>query len=305
MTDLHQSKEWADFLTSQGWLVEDLDGAKAYIRKLPLYGSVVKIQRPQIIPPIKTIDKIAQKYRALFVKLEPEISKQKFPDEEQLEGFELDKAPNLPTKTLVLELSKSKKELWKALSRDTRRDIEEAKNHQISITCYQAGDRNFGQALNDFFQLHSETGHRQGFWTPNFRQLKTKIEVFGKNAILFLAYPKPYPPNPKPLAGALILIHDATAYYHHTATSITGRRLQATYLMMWRIIQKTKDLELRALDLGSIYDTRYHRATKSWRSFGVFKTKWSKHEVEYPMPLIKYYHPAVKLIFRLDSLLFN
>lgn len=303
MVDLHQSKEWADFLTSQGWMVEDLDGAKAYIRKLPLYGSVIKIQRPQIIPPIKTIDKIAQKHHALFVKLEPDVSNKQ--QKLSHEGFELDKAPNLPTKTLILELSKSKKELWKVLSKDTRHDIEEAKNHQISITYYQAGDRNFSQALNDFFQLHSETGHRQGFWTPNFRQLKTKIEVFGKNAILFLAYPKTCPSNPKPLAGALILIHGATAYYHHTATSITGRRLQATYLMMWKIIQKAKSLRLKALDLGSTYDPRYHRATKSWRSFSVFKTKWSKHEVEYPMPLIKYYHPAVKLILKLDSLLFN
>lgn len=303
MADLHQSKEWADFLTSQSWIVEDLDGAKAYIRKLPLYGSVIKIQRPQIVPPIKTIDKTAQKYHALFVKLEPDVSNKQ--QRLSSEGFELDKAPNLPTKTLVLELSKSKKELWKALSRDTRRDIEEAKNHQISITWYQAGDKNFGQALNDFSQLHSETGHRQGFWTPNFRQLKTKTEVFGKNAILFLAYPKPYPSNLKPLAGALILIHDATAYYHHTATSTAGRMLRATYLMMWRIIQKTKDLELKTLDLGSIYDTRYHRATKSWQKFSIFKKKWRGREVEYPPPLIKYYHPAVKLILGLDSLLFN
>lgn len=297
--DLRQSKEWARYLSSQGWQVEKLQIAdyrlQVYVRKIPLIGSVVKIQRPRIIPPVEAIDKIARKHRALFVKLEPlpTVSYKLL----TRHGFIRDSAPSLPTKTTVLPLTKSEDKLWKALSQDTRHDTKEAEKYQTSVISYQSGDRKFGRALESFSHLLSETGRRGGFWPPNFGQLKAKAEAFGKNAVLFLAYPKPYPPNLKPLAGALILIHGTTAYYHHTATSTTGRRLNASYFLMWRIIQNAKSSGLKALDLGSIYDPRYHKATKRWQNFSIFKKKWGGKEVEYPPPLIKYYSSLAKLLF--------
>lgn len=180
--------------------------------------------------------------------------------------------------------------------------------------------------LQEFHRLLKETSRRQGFWAPNFNQLKAKTKAFGKNAILFLAYPPssrqrrasegqalPSQPNNQitespnhPIAGALILLHDGIAYYHHAATSIAGRKLDATYLLMWEIIKflvtHSPSNPVTQLDLGGIYDHRYHKATKKWQNFSIFKQKWGGQEVEYPIPLIKYYHPVVKLVFKLGSL---
>ncbi len=160
---------------------------------------------------------------------------------------------------------------------------------------YKTGDKGFEQALNSFCQIQQETGHRQGIWTPTLDQLKEKFEAFGENSALLLTHQRP---DKLPLAGAVILIHKETAYYHHTATSLEGRKLNASYLLMWEIIKGVRDLKLKRLDLESVYDARYHKATKSWQKFSIFKKKWRGREVEYPPPLIKFYNPVIRLLFR-------
>lgn len=314
-TDLRQSKEWAEFLASQGWIVEEIDGTKVYIRKLPFCGSAIKIQRPPAIPPCETIDKIAKKHRAFFVKLEPSANSGSTINYQQLtiNNFEPDKAPSLPTKNTVVDLTKPKEELWKTLSQDTRHDIREAEKYPISVVVYQPGEEKFDRALESFSQLLSETGHRQGFWIPKLSYLKAEARAFGQNTILLLAYPPP--PDRRdtevlrhPIVGFLILVYDGIAYYRHTATSTAGRKLNAAYLLMWKTIRFLKNPKpyslnpIRYFNLGSIYDPRYHKATKKWQNFSTFKKKWHGYEVEYPPPLIKYYHPAVELIFRFGSL---
>src|SRR3989337_694177 len=69
--DLRQSDGWAEYLESQGWLVEKLGNTKVFIRKIPPFGAVAKIQRPVEIPTVAEIDRLAKKHRVLFVKIEP------------------------------------------------------------------------------------------------------------------------------------------------------------------------------------------------------------------------------------------
>src|SRR3990170_7867604 len=113
-TDLRQSAGWAKYLQSQGWKIEESKGFKAYIRKVPLVGSVIKIQRPAEIPPVEEIDRIAKKHHALFVKIEPVGNAQSafrreggFSSQEPVAGFEPDPTPNLPTRTIQVDLSKT------------------------------------------------------------------------------------------------------------------------------------------------------------------------------------------------------
>jgi len=62
MTDIRQSKEYANYLESQGWVVERIDDISYFIKKIPILGSVLKIQRPEKID-FETIQKIEKKYR--------------------------------------------------------------------------------------------------------------------------------------------------------------------------------------------------------------------------------------------------
>src|SRR3990167_8358286 len=97
--DLRQSDGWAEYLESQGWVVEKLGNTKVFVRKIPPFGAVAKIQRPAEIPTAAEINRIARKHHALFVKLEPLAVSPK-----PLAGFQNDSSPNLATKTIILDL---------------------------------------------------------------------------------------------------------------------------------------------------------------------------------------------------------
>ena len=288
--DLRQSDGWAEYLESQGWLVEKLGGTKVFIRKIPPFGAVAKIQRPAKIPVVAEIDRIARENHALFVKIEPLSTASNF---ELLtnHGFVHDSSPNLATKTVILDLTKSEDELWKDLSQDARQSVRKAQNNHLQAVGFKLGEPGFDKALIEFHQLLKETGHRQHFWTPTFDQLRKKAEIFGTDAALFLAYSQSH----TPLAGTFVLLDDGT----HSASSQEGQDLYASYFLLWETIKGLKARKVTRLDLAGVYDPRFHRATQSWRGFTAFKKKFGGKEVEYPRPLIKYYHPFVKFIFKI------
>lgn len=290
--DLRQSDGWAKYLESQGWLVGKLGNTKVFVRKIPPFGAVAKIQRPVEIPAVEEIDRIARKHHALFVKIEPlsTINYELLTNH----GFVRDPSPNLATKTVILDLTKSEDELWNDLSQDARQSVRKAQNNHLQVAGFKLGESEFEKALGEFHQLLKETGRRQKFWTPSFDQLRKKAEIFGPDAALFLAYSQSH----TPLAGTFVLLGDGT----HSASSQEGQNLYASYFLLWETIKGLKAGKVKHLDLAGVYDPRFHRATRSWQGFTAFKRKFGGKEVEYPRPLIKYYHPFVKFIFKIAGI---
>jgi len=304
-TDLRQSDGWEKYLKSIGWEVENLKVgssktlAKAYVRRIPLIGSVIKIQRPPSIPSAREIDHLAKKYHALLVKVEPQGAPRK-----PLTGFGTDSSPNLPTKTITIDLTKSEKELWENLSQDARQSVRKAHSKKLSVVSYWNRSKRFKEELEKFHQLFKETGQRQGFWIPSVKQLEAKANAFGKDVLLFLSYQSSgLPPlQPKhPCSGAFVLTAEDTAFYHHAASSPEGQELHAPYLLLWEILRKLKALGIKTLDLEGIFDPRFSNLTRRWKGFTTFKQKFGGEEKEYPTPLVKYYNPLLNILFKFFS----
>ncbi|NIT03731.1 peptidoglycan bridge formation glycyltransferase FemA/FemB family protein [Candidatus Saccharibacteria bacterium] len=298
-TDLRQSLGWAKYLKSQGWKIEEIRGQRSevrvYIRKIPLLGSVIKIQRPAEIPSAEEIDRIAKKNRAFLVKLEPPYQSPGYPVT-RLPGFEPDPTPNLPTKTIFVDLTKSEDELWANLSQDVRQSVRKARDMGLKVNIYRTTDEDFDQALINFHDLLKETGKRRRFWTPSLPQLREKAKAFGKDTTLFLVQSG----SKNPVAGALTLLWDGT----HSASSAEGQRLFAPYLLLWEtILYLKKKRGAKYHDLAGIHDPRYPKLTKRWGGFTLFKRKFGGREVEYPRPLVRYFGWPTKLIFNLGKLL--
>lgn len=294
VTDLRQSDSWARYLRNLGWKTEEIKSKKynlrIFIREIPLVGSVIKLQRPAEIPPISEIDRIAKEHRALLAKIEPLAAGHK-----PLAGFEPDRTPNLPTKTIVVDLDKSEEKLWKNLSHNARQSIRKANGSNLKLVISNWGERNFEKNLKQFHQLLKQTGERQKFWTGDYAQLKAKTDAFGKDALVLLVSH-----DGQQLAGALILLTDGIAYYHHTASNETGQKLFAPYFLMWEIYRFLKaKTSVRRLELEGIADPRFPQ-TKRWEGFTVFKRKWGGEEIEFPIPMIKIYHPLVRALFTLS-----
>ncbi len=287
--DLRQSDEWSKYISHLGWRVEKLGKAKVFIRKLPLVGSVAKIQRPSEIPPIEEIDKVARKHRALFVKLEPVLLS---PPSSLLSDFEADAWPLAPTRTIHIDLAPSEEEIFERFSKDARYSVRRARRNGVSSLALQLFS---SQQLRKFYDLLKETGRRKRFWVAPFKDLKAKTEAFKDKSALIFAYH-----NTEIVAGALILFHDNVAYYHHAASNLEGRKLLAPYLVVWETIKLAKKRGCHTLDFEGIYDPRY-KIYKRFRKIGIFKKKFGGKEIEYPGSFIRYYNPIVRLIFKLTS----
>src|SRR3990167_6623218 len=112
MIDIRQSKNYADYLSYLGWVVERIKEVNYFIKKFPIIGSVLKIQRPEKIR-YKDIKILSKKYRVFQIIIEPKSSSAV--QSLIANGYKLSKSPYLPSKTLHLNLTKALK-----LEKETR-----------------------------------------------------------------------------------------------------------------------------------------------------------------------------------------
>ncbi len=250
MSDLRQAPEYAQWMRSIGWQVEN----KMFIKKLPLVPwPFIKIQRQK--PPIDLA--AAKKYRAIQIKIEPAWGDET--DYQKL-GFKPDKAPMLPSKTIWLDLRKSAKQLLKEMHYKTRYNLRKF-SVEISI---RRGDKLTNQQPKKFYLIYKQNCKKQRFWGLNFNQLKSWFNCFKKKAYLLLT----------PEGGLIIVIHDNVAYYSHNAATQEGRKKFIPTLLTWEAIKLAKKLGCRLFDFEGIDDKR-------WSGFTRFKKSFGGIEVEY------------------------
>lgn len=166
--DLRQTPQYKKYLEDLGWTTEGKRGVYYFVKKIPLLGNIIKIQRPKTID-YQFIDKLVQKYKPFQIILEPqnlnyelgtclptgkirnyedneEIRqklKQKFKTKLKINsvcvgsvvhkeilshGYKLSKSTYLPSKTVVLDLSKNQSQLLKEMHYKTRYNIRKTHN---------------------------------------------------------------------------------------------------------------------------------------------------------------------------------
>ncbi|WP_235842662.1 GNAT family N-acetyltransferase [Cereibacter sphaeroides] len=96
-----------------------------------------------------------------------------------------------------------------------------------------------------------------------------------------------------PLAGILILIHPPWATYHLAWTSPAGRRLHAHTLLLWRAIERLKEMGIEALELG-LLDTE--------RTEGIARFKLGTGAAACPLGATWLRAPGTGWVARLASL---
>ena len=115
MVDVRQTVHYANYLSKIGWRVEREAEINYFVKKLPLLGSIIKIQRPEEIH-INKIRELSIKYRAFQIIVEPKTD---FDAKFMLSlDFKLSKLPYLPTKTLQIDLTRSKTTIFRNLAKD-------------------------------------------------------------------------------------------------------------------------------------------------------------------------------------------
>jgi len=276
MVDIRQTPKYARYMQSLGWKVEKIgnvypEGASfAYVKKIPILGAVLKIQRPEKLN-ITQIEALSKKYRIFQIIIEPSSEIQAI--DLLNRGYKLSKSPYLPTKTLELDLSQSKKELFKNLKKDAKYALRKTSRLKLSTN----------PNLKSFHEFWVKSVPWQR-WVPPARNFRKLQQTFGSSSGLLLASHNVVEDN-KPYqfqftAGAIFLNAGKRAYYWQAFTSPPGRVSLAQYRLLWEGILWAKSCGAQYFDFEGIYDSRF--PNEGWLGFSRFKKKFGGMEVEYP-----------------------
>lgn len=287
MIDIRQSETYAQFLKKIGWQVEKVNSAYVFIKKFPPVGSFIKIQRINLPIPFLQIEKIAQKYRAFQIIIEPggQLSNLVIKKLREFK-YKASKSPFSPSKTIIVDLKKDEKEIYKNFSKGKRWDIKKAEKNKVKVRK--------SEEIDQFIKIKNEKMGAAKFLLGRSqeKQIKALWQTFSpKNAVLLLALcSNDLNHGNKPIAGILLLFHDRIAYYWLAGSTKKGNKLGAPSLLVWEGVKLAKKKGCEIFDFEGIEDPRY-KSTSSWSGFTRFKKGFGGKEVEYPGVFGKYRLP--------------
>jgi len=271
MIDIRQTPQYAKYLRQVGWEVERLAETNYFIKKVPLLGSVLKLQRPEEIK-INKIKDLVKSRRVFQLIIEPRSEL----DAIFLKsvGYKLSKSPYLPTKTLQLDLTKSEKNIFANLKKDARYAIR--KKSELRIANYTDNIEEFRNAWKNSVGLKRHV--------PPLTHLSALKNSFKEDCAFFACFDGSNQQN-KICGGAIFLKADKIAYYWQAFTNNEGRKRFAQYQIVWQGIGWAKKSGGRIFDFEGIFDERF--PNKSWQGFSHFKKSFGGYEVTYPGCMIK------------------
>lgn len=257
MVDIRQTIQYANYLKKNGWQVERIAEINYFIKKFPIIGSVIKVQRPEEIR-IQKIKELGKKEKAFQVIIEPKTEL----DAKHLFslGYKSNKSTYIPSKTFQLDLTLPTNRLTGGMKKDAKSALRTTRNLQLTATDDMEKFRNVWKRA---------VGWKR--YVPPSKSLICLKKSFKKNSLFLLAGTD---------AGAIFLIADGIGYYWQAFTNEEGRKKLAQYRIVWEGIKWAKKRGVKVFDFEGIYDPRY--PDKSWLGFTHFKKSFGGYEVEYP-----------------------
>ncbi len=266
MEDVRQNRLWLKYCKNKGYEVVKIPTRKkdvaifGVVMPISIFGlKMLKIQRSEIDPDWDELRKIRREKRVVSSIIEP--SKAQSISEYQKNGYKLSNFPYLATKTVVVDLKRSEKEMWKSLSENTKRLV--VKNNKITVKEVSP------KVFLDYWKKSSKV------WTLKLSELESIKKTLGKNAKFFVSYA-----SGQAQSGILLIETKDTANYMHTFTTKEGRKSGAHFALVWKVILQEKAQGLSWFDFEGIYDQRWPQ--KRWLGFTEFKKKFGGKVITYP-----------------------
>jgi hypothetical protein len=283
MIDIRQSKNYAKYLQSEGWIVERVNNINYFIKKIPLLGSVLKIQRPNNID-FQKIHDLERKYNVFQTVIEPTSASviNTFSDIHNLlltNKFKLSKSPFLPSKSLQIDLTQAIAAITAGFDKDTRRALRRGEGIATKELTSASDIKNFYNAWKSSVNF---TRH-----VPSLTNLINFKKSFPQSNSLFLAS---YNNIGRIIGGAIFTrSYKDFSYYWYGFTSNEGRSSLSQHSLLYRGILWGKSQGCKVFDFEGIYDERF--PLPSWQGFSQFKRSFGGKEVTYPGCFVKYRFP--------------
>lgn len=273
--NLQQSTTYQEYIKKLGWQVIEVDGQVIFLKHIPLFGNLAKLQRPQKLPQLAQLIKFVKSYKIRRLAIEPEYNEPQTELTRLIEGLnphvQLNRSPFLPTKTIMIDLTSTEEEIFHKFSEAKRRAVRRAVKNNL----YIQESNNIG----DLIKIKNKSAGFLGFiTTTGTRQLwETFTE---KNTTTLLAYEKD---NHKLIGGIMLLFHDATAYYWIAGATREGKKLFAPTLLAWEALKLSKKRGMKQFDFVGVWDERLPQENKQWLGFTRFKEGFGGESFFYPL----------------------
>ena len=342
MEDIRQTKEWARYLRSCGWVIELIGSTSTvpprgfaagatqpprrnlnvFIKRIPLTPfSMMKIQRFRGKLDFSDLKRVKMRHKVIYTVLEPASAtpgvrrrRNTTPGETFAPARVRPSRPFLPTKTVIIDLKKSEKQLWNDLSTNAKRILRKERlnlpschsertppsgggSRGIPFNCKATRQRDLSTRRlgrdDSIGRLgRDDKEERIGFykawkgssktWLMGEERFNKLLDAFGNKASLWVSEN-----DGKFLSGILLLKSKDTANYFQTWTSEKGRKLGAHYHLVWRVLLECKSKGLRWFDFEGVLDERWPQ--KKWAGFSEFKKKFGGEIVTYPGSFTKWF----------------
>ena len=287
LPDIRKSVNYAKYLQTQGWIVERIDNINYFLKKIPILGSVLKIQRPQELD-FKTIEKLEKKYKVFQTIIEPNLSfvvssVSDIHNSLLSKGYKLSNSPFLPSQTIHLDLTQTKDQIYRNFSKECKYSIKRGESVK-TIECSTPSEiKKFHYAWKNSVNFNRHV--------PSLDSLLMIKKSFPQNKSLFLAS---HNKTGSIIGGAIFTIssHDVSnyiTYYWHGFTNKEGRTSLSQYSLLYQGILWGKKMGCKIFDFEGIYDSRF--PIKSWLGFTRFKKSFGGTEILYPGCYVKFRLP--------------
>ena len=256
-----QSWEWGEFqkrLGRQIWRLE-LEGEYLLVIKmpLPLGWNYLYIPRTRVElneSKLATLKQLAVQEKSLFIRIEP------IKQDLAILGFK--KARQVqPTKTLLLDLSKSEEELLAQMHQKTRYNIRLAEKKGVKMVV--GSEEKFAK----FYDLLLDT-YRRKAKELHSRTYYQKLYLDHLSKIYFAEF------EGKILCANMMIFHGDTATYLHGGSSQDDKNIMAPHLLQWEQIKLAKSQGYKYYDFWGIDEIKWPGVTRFKKGFGGFEVDY-------------------------------
>lgn len=272
--EIQQSKPYADFITSLGWVVINQAHQYYYLKRLPVVGALLKVQRITTLPDIQPFIELLKKERITRLAMEPDsristndLSRwlQKIP-----KTTAISHDPFLPTKTIRVDLTTDENTVFHRFSEAKRRAVRRAKKNNVRVE--------IGQDIQNLIRIKNTSAGFLGFITT-YGLNKLWSQFAPKHCDTLLAYTS----DNKRIAGILLIYWQGIAYYWVAGATREGKHLFAPTLLVWEALKLAKNHGAKVLDFVGVWDERMPNQNHEWKGFTKFKEGFGGTDLYYPI----------------------
>jgi lipid II:glycine glycyltransferase (peptidoglycan interpeptide bridge formation enzyme) len=251
-----------------------LDGSYVFLRRLPILGTIAKLQRFEKIPGKKETIEFLRMHHVRTFAPEPAESVSQTSYKSWIRAIgpytKISSSPFLPTKTFLIDLRQTEDEIFQRFSEAKRRAVRKAQKQGVEVR--ESTD------IQTILDVKKRSAGFLGFIVVT--TIPQLWKVFEKHATILLAH---HPSSPRPVGGILLLFWNKRALYWLVGATKLGKRYAAPTLLVWEALRVSKNRGCTKFDFLGVNDERLPKDNPSWRGFTKFKEGFGGKPLYYPM----------------------